>query len=134
MDVGRGTLSRRDGEAHCAVHENRALDVSVDEAVHHHITITLLRTSEGVLHYNRIASCRLGCQIHLPAKSGVTGSSCGGNSVWAEADSGAVGFSCGDREKLSVSILNKLGFVNNVEGFVWFSGGWKLTRYNDVVG
>ena len=37
-------------------------------------------------------------------------------------------------EKLSVSILNKLGFVNDVEGFVWFSGGWKLTRYNDVVG
>jgi hypothetical protein len=31
---------------------------------------------------------------------------------------GHVGFSCGNREKLSVSTLNKLGFVNDVEGFV----------------
>ncbi len=33
---------------------------------------------------------------------------------------GRVGFSCGDREKLSVSILNKLGFVNDVEGLFGF--------------
>jgi hypothetical protein len=45
---------------------------------------------------------------------------------------GRVGFSCGDREKLSVSILNKLGFVNDVEGFVWFSGGWKLTGFASI--
>ncbi len=34
---------------------------------------------------------------------------------------GRVGFSCGNREKLSVLTLNKLGFVNDVEGFV----GWQ---------
>jgi hypothetical protein len=32
-----------------------------------------------------------------------------------------------NREKLSVLTLNKLGFVNDVEGCFGFSGGWFFT-------
>ncbi len=39
-----------------------------------------------------------------------------------------MGFSCGNREKLSVSTRDKLGFVNDVEGFVWFSEALRLVK------
>jgi hypothetical protein len=64
----------------------------------------------------------LSCDCFISAATGAFGFYFGVFSVdrsfSVRPNLGRVGFSCGNQEKLSVSTLNKLGFVNDVEGFV----------------